>query len=181
MQYLHVLQPKSKLGFNVPFNSQGHIGTGPQHCHLWDSNSMYYRMLFDPSDCTSTAPFVKLLTFPNWKTEAQGWPFINVVEVLYPAGEDRTKWLNTAILRGHPSNYVSTSTWGWAYILCVPMWVCYPLVQILERLLIKIYKVINIFTISKFKWLNWQTNRRLLKERRKLLDYFITALWFVNF
>ena len=24
---------------------------------------MYYRMLFDPSDCTSTAPFVKLLTF----------------------------------------------------------------------------------------------------------------------
>ena len=29
---------KSKLGFNVPFNSQGHIGTGPQHCHLWDSN-----------------------------------------------------------------------------------------------------------------------------------------------
>ena len=30
--------PKSKLGFNVPFNSQGHIGTGPQHCHLWDSN-----------------------------------------------------------------------------------------------------------------------------------------------
>ena len=29
---------ESKLGFNVPFNSQGHIGTGPQHCHLWDSN-----------------------------------------------------------------------------------------------------------------------------------------------
>ena len=29
---------KSKLGFNIPFNSQGHIGTGPQHCHLWDSN-----------------------------------------------------------------------------------------------------------------------------------------------
>ena len=29
---------KSKLEFNVPFNSQGHIGTGPQHCHLWDSN-----------------------------------------------------------------------------------------------------------------------------------------------
>ena len=29
--------PKSKLGFNVPFNSQGHIGTGPQHCHLWDT------------------------------------------------------------------------------------------------------------------------------------------------
>ena len=30
--------PKSKLGFYVPFNSQGHIGTGPQNCHLWDSN-----------------------------------------------------------------------------------------------------------------------------------------------
>ena len=28
----------SKLGFYVPFNSQGHIGTGPQNCHLWDSN-----------------------------------------------------------------------------------------------------------------------------------------------
>ena len=27
-----------KLGFYVPFNSQGHIGTGPQNCHLWDSN-----------------------------------------------------------------------------------------------------------------------------------------------
>ena len=30
---------RSKLGFFVPFDSQGHIGTGPQHCHLWDSNS----------------------------------------------------------------------------------------------------------------------------------------------
>ena len=29
---------KSKLGFYIPFNSQGHIGTGPQNCHLWDSN-----------------------------------------------------------------------------------------------------------------------------------------------
>ena len=29
---------KSKLGFYVPFNSQGHIGTGPQNCHLWDWN-----------------------------------------------------------------------------------------------------------------------------------------------
>ena len=28
----------TKLGFYVPFNSQGHIGTGPQNCHLWDSN-----------------------------------------------------------------------------------------------------------------------------------------------
>ena len=25
---------RSKLGFFVPFNSQGHIGTGPQNCHL---------------------------------------------------------------------------------------------------------------------------------------------------
>ena len=24
----------SKLGFYVPFNSQGHIRTGPQNCHL---------------------------------------------------------------------------------------------------------------------------------------------------
>ena len=29
---------RSKLGFYVPFNSQGHMGTGPQNCHLWDSN-----------------------------------------------------------------------------------------------------------------------------------------------
>ena len=29
---------KSKLGLYVPFNSQSHIGTSPQHCHLWDSN-----------------------------------------------------------------------------------------------------------------------------------------------
>ena len=28
----------TKLGFYVPFNSQDHIGTGPQNCHLWDSN-----------------------------------------------------------------------------------------------------------------------------------------------
>ena len=35
-----MLVQKSKLGFYVPFNSQGHIGTctGPQNCHLWDSN-----------------------------------------------------------------------------------------------------------------------------------------------
>ena len=24
-------------GFYVPFNSQGRIGKGPQHCHLWES------------------------------------------------------------------------------------------------------------------------------------------------
>ena len=29
---------KLKLGFYVPFNSQGHIGTSPRHFHLWDSN-----------------------------------------------------------------------------------------------------------------------------------------------
>ena len=31
-------EQQSKLEFYVPFNSQGHIGTGPQHCHLWESN-----------------------------------------------------------------------------------------------------------------------------------------------
>ena len=34
----HIEGQRSKLGFYVPFNSQGHIGTGPQNCHLWDSN-----------------------------------------------------------------------------------------------------------------------------------------------
>ena len=29
---------KLKLGFYVPFNSQGHIGTSLRHFHLWDSN-----------------------------------------------------------------------------------------------------------------------------------------------
>ena len=35
---LYFLLLQTKLGFYVPFNSQGHIGTGPQNCHLWDSN-----------------------------------------------------------------------------------------------------------------------------------------------
>ena len=26
---------RSKLGFYVLFNSQGHIGTGPHHCQKW--------------------------------------------------------------------------------------------------------------------------------------------------
>ena len=26
------------LGFYVPFNSQGHVGIGPHHCHLWESS-----------------------------------------------------------------------------------------------------------------------------------------------
>ena len=25
-----------KLGFYLPFNSQGPIGTSPQNCHLWE-------------------------------------------------------------------------------------------------------------------------------------------------
>ena len=29
---------RSKFVFYVPSNSQGHIGTDPQHCHLWESN-----------------------------------------------------------------------------------------------------------------------------------------------
>ena len=35
---LETSRSKSKLVIYVPFNSQGHIGTGPQNCHLWDSN-----------------------------------------------------------------------------------------------------------------------------------------------
>ena len=35
---LDLLGQRSKLGFYVPFNSHGHIGTGPQNCHLWDLN-----------------------------------------------------------------------------------------------------------------------------------------------
>ena len=29
---------KSSVMFYIPFNSQGHVGTGPQLCHLWESN-----------------------------------------------------------------------------------------------------------------------------------------------
>ena len=32
------INQRSKLGFYVPFNSQGHIETGPQNGHLWDLN-----------------------------------------------------------------------------------------------------------------------------------------------
>ena len=34
-----------------------------------------------PSDYTSTAQLSSYWRSPNWKTEAQGWPFINVLEV----------------------------------------------------------------------------------------------------
>ena len=37
-QYLTDKAAKSKFGFYVLFNSQDHIGTGPQNCHLWNSN-----------------------------------------------------------------------------------------------------------------------------------------------
>ena len=30
--------PELKLGFHILFNNQGHIGMGPQHFNLWDSN-----------------------------------------------------------------------------------------------------------------------------------------------
>ena len=38
---------KSKFGFYIIFNSQGYIGTAPQHCHLWESNSLFN----SPDDC----------------------------------------------------------------------------------------------------------------------------------
>ena len=31
-----VFKTKSKIGFYFQFNSQAHIGTGPQYCHLWE-------------------------------------------------------------------------------------------------------------------------------------------------
>ena len=31
-----LLSQRSKSGFYIQFNSQGHIVTGPQHCHLWE-------------------------------------------------------------------------------------------------------------------------------------------------
>ena len=29
----------SKLGCCLPFTGCGHIGTGPRHCHFWESNA----------------------------------------------------------------------------------------------------------------------------------------------
>ena len=37
-RHSHHAYQSSKLGFYVSLNSLGHIGTGSQHCHLWDSN-----------------------------------------------------------------------------------------------------------------------------------------------
>ena len=30
----------------IPFNSQGHIGTGPHHCHLWESNPFLLVLIY---------------------------------------------------------------------------------------------------------------------------------------
>ena len=38
MQPIFSILSISKSKFYVQFHSQGHIETGPQHCHLWDSN-----------------------------------------------------------------------------------------------------------------------------------------------
>ena len=32
------LRQRLSLQFHIRFNSQGHIETVPQHCHLWESN-----------------------------------------------------------------------------------------------------------------------------------------------
>ena len=42
---------RSKLGFYVPFNIQGHIGTGPQNCHLWDSNPQRWQPMIRCQTC----------------------------------------------------------------------------------------------------------------------------------
>ena len=39
----------------------------------------------------------------------------------------RTQWQRTAILRGHPSHYLSACTWVWTHAPWVPRQVCYPL------------------------------------------------------
>ena len=37
-QHIVFTKSESKQAFYIPFNSQGHIWTGPQHWHLWESN-----------------------------------------------------------------------------------------------------------------------------------------------
>ena len=35
-KYLYQSSKFKGRGFTPPFNSQDHIGTGPQYCHLWE-------------------------------------------------------------------------------------------------------------------------------------------------
>ena len=106
-------------------------------CSMWleyEQVCMYCVFILSAiSHCTTCRPYLtpqvqpKLSTdwhSPNWKTEAQGWPFIIILEVLYPATGDRTQWQRTTILSGHPSHYVSACTWVWTQVLCVPRQVC---------------------------------------------------------
>ena len=37
----------SKSGYYVPFNSQGHIGTGPPYCHLFELNTQRLQTLIN--------------------------------------------------------------------------------------------------------------------------------------
>ena len=80
---------------------------------------------YDPSNCPSTVQLWNDWHSSNWKTEAQGWSFIHVLEVFKLATGDRT-----AILSGHPSHSVPLPafTWDWTHVLCVPRRVCQPLV-----------------------------------------------------
>ena len=71
----------STLGFNVTFNSQGHIWTGPQHFHLWDLNS--HRgdsLLLDAKLANHKAtedPLFLLLTFVSFSSMI-AWHFIDL-------------------------------------------------------------------------------------------------------
>ena len=42
--------------FNVPCNSQGHIGTGPQHSHLWGSNPHEVAVCYYMANLLATRP-----------------------------------------------------------------------------------------------------------------------------
>ena len=53
-------------------------------------------------------------------------PFINSPEALLPAAGDRSQLQRTAILSGHPGNYVFACTWVCTQVLCVPRQVSYP-------------------------------------------------------
>ena len=37
--FVYLVRSKVKVGFHGPFNRQGHTGTGPQLCHLRQSNT----------------------------------------------------------------------------------------------------------------------------------------------
>ena len=70
--------------------------------------TMSLKVLFNSSQLHKYSPkFCFVWHFLNWKTESQGWPFINVPWVLWPVTGYTSQWQRTLVLSGQPDCYVS--------------------------------------------------------------------------